>query len=180
MYDPGHERPYWVWLTEKGTDPMQAPETLDLTLQEGVETYITKILLPDVRRAFELRKTIQPFGVALATMQGNTHLARPRVVTVGAHGAGLRNTKRGLRQLCLKTRAVGAILVYLTETKPKEGMGTERELVFVQLEHKEFGDNVWHARITDGKLGPWVGPLALDAVLWEVARTTFLPQRWMH
>lgn len=159
---------------------MQPPETLDLSLKEGVITYIEQILLPDVRKAIEMRRALQPIGVALATMQGTKPLPRPQVRVVGAHGMGLRNTKRGLRQLSEKTKAAGAILVQLTETTHKQGVGIPAELVLVQLEHREFGDHVWHARLSGGALGPWVGPLALDAVDWNVTATKILPQRWMN
>ena len=159
---------------------MDAYETLDLTLREGVMAYIETILLPDVRKAFEKRRALQPFGVALATKQGNAKLPRPRVVTVGEYGMGLRNTKRGLRQMVEKTGAVGAILVQLTETTLKSGVGIPAELVLVQLEHNTFGNHVWYARIRRGKMAEWEGPLSVDDVDWNVTATKFLPQRWMN
>ncbi len=143
-------------------------------------TYLQAMLLPDIRKAFVMRKTVQPFGVAFGTVQNGLKLPRPQTMAVGQFGMGLRNTKRALRKLAQNAAATGAVLVHLAEFERKKGVGIGTELVLVQLEHRTFGDMAWTARIKDGKLEEWVGPLAPNDVEYTIPRTTFLPGRWMH
>lgn len=155
------------------------PETLDLSLREGIVTYIETILCADIRKAFEMTNGLQPYGVALGTMQNGIELPRPQPMAVGAYGMGVRNTKRNLRTLAKNTKATGTILVRVT-TVEKKGSTRQDELVLVQLEHKEFGDIVWTAPVVAGKLGDFTEATALADAAHTIATTKLLPNRWMH
>ncbi len=158
---------------------MTTLQTLDLSMLEGITTYIEHMLLQDVRNVFANGKGLQPFGVALGTVTNGTKLPRPQVMAVGAYGMGLRNTKRSLRALAKNSAASGTILVYLT-TIERKGTTRDDEVVVVQLEHKEFGDLVWTSTVADGKLGDVIGPLPLADAPYAVAKTKMMPARWMH
>lgn len=155
--------------------------TLDLSTREGILGYVEGMLLPDIRAAFALKGTLQPFGVAFGTVQNGTKLPRPQTMTVGAMGMGLRNTKRSLRNLARNSGAKGCVLAYLT-TCPVKGSttGREAEIVLVQLEHCEHGDIVWTAPVSKGALGDFtVATPVADATL-TINPSRFLPQRYMH
>ncbi len=159
--------------------PQKPPETLDLTMLEGIQAYVENLLITDVRKAFTMGKGLQPFGVALGTVANGTKLPRPQVMAVGAYGMGIRNTKRSLRLLAKNSAATGTILLRVEELERK-GMTRGDVVVVVQLEHKEFGDLVWLAPIEDDKLGEFTGPTKLDDADYLVTRTKLMPERWMH
>ena len=158
---------------------MTAIQTLDLSMLEGITTYIEQMLLQDVRKVFANGKGLQPFGVALGTVTNGTKLPRPQVMAVGSYGMGLRNTKRSLRSLAKNSAAEGTILVYLT-TIERKGTTRDDEVVVVQLEHKEFGDLLWTATVIDGKLGEFTDGLRLADAPYVVGKTKMMPARWMH
>lgn len=154
-------------------------ETLDLSMLEGITTYVDTILLADVRKAFAMGRGVQAFGVALGTMANGKKLPRPQVMAVGNYGMGFRNLKRNLRSMAKNTKATGTILLQIA-TVERTGPTGEDEVVLVQLEHMQFGDLVWTASVTDGKLGEFEGPLPLPEASYNVTRTELLPGRWMH
>lgn len=158
---------------------MTSIQTLDLSMLEGIITYIEQMLLVDVRNAFARGKGLQPFGVALGTVTNGTRLPRPQVMGVGSYGMGLRNTKRSLRALAKNSAAAGTILVYIT-TIERKGTTRDDEVVVLQLEHKEFGDLVWTAKVTDGKVGDFTKGLPLADAAYAITKTKMMPARWMH
>ena len=154
------------------------PETLDLATLEGITTYIERMLCGDLRKAFEMGRGLNPYGVALGTIQNGTPLPRPQAMGVGQYGMGVRNTKRNLRTIAKNVRATGTILV-MTSSVELKGSTREDELVLVQLEHKTFGDIVWSAPVVAGKLGEFTKANLADAT-HTIPRTELMPQRWMH
>ncbi len=155
------------------------PETLDLSLLEGITTYVEHLLITDVRRAFATGRGLRPFGIALGTMTNGTKLPRPQAMAVGDFGMGLRNTKRTLRALAKNSGATGTILLHVS-TIERKGTTRDDEVVIIQLEHKEYGDLVWTATVKDGQLPDFVGPLPLDHAAYAIKRTELMPGRWMH
>lgn len=163
------------------TEPQPQPETLDLTVLDGITTYVERILCTDITRVFLMGRPLRPFGVAFATVQGDKPLPRPQVVAAPtAPGAGLRNTKKALRQLAKHTRATGTVLVYAQPVERRTGTIND-DLVVVQMEHKEFGDQVWTAPLdAEGKIGEWSPRTMLDDAMHDIKKTAMLPGRWMH
>lgn len=143
-------------------------QTLDLSLWEGICNYAEGMLLADVRRAFEMKGHVWPYGVALGTVQNGTRLPRPQAMATGGSMLSLRDTKRTLRTLMVNSRAAGAFIVQMAKYNLKEG--GEVEMAQVQLEHREFGEWVWVARVDLGetihdlKLGPFTSATPLKEV----------------
>lgn len=152
--------------------------TLDLSIREGVVYYIESMLCQDVAKAYARNGALHPFGAALVTYVNGTKLPRPQAQAAGAFGMDVRTLKRTLRATARNGAATGAILVQMLQVPIK---GVQTQVAVVQVEHKEFGDLIWTARVgADGKLGEFTGPHSLKDTGFELARTTMLPQRWMH
>ena len=149
------------WQHERAT--VSIYQTFDLTDEAGIHDYIRASVLVDVRQAFEMLGSVKPFGVALATMEGKHKLAHPLPVVTSVDGTQTTKlVKKMLRKLVGGTQAVAAIYVVQGQDELK-----------VHLEHKTFGDQVWAARISNGKL-----LLFGMYTPGEDEQTRFMPQRY--
>ena len=156
------------------------PETLDLSILEGITTYVERILCTDIKRLYGMGRKLVPFGVALGTLRNGTALPRPQVMVASTVPAPtLRVTKRATRLLAKNSKATGIILAHLAHLEKCQST-REDDMVVVQLEHKEFGDLVWMALVSaDGKLGEF-SATSLEDASHDLKRTELLPGRWMH
>lgn len=153
----------------------------DLTTREGTLAYVEGALLPDIRKAFEMRGELAPFGIALITMNNSGKLPRPQPLVVGQFGMPPRVLKRSLRKMATNGAAVGAIFARQASYAVKGSTtGREAEAIVVQLEHKQFGDLCWMAPVVARKLQPFSLATDIAQAVITINPSRFLPARHMH
>lgn len=155
---------------------IQAMGNYDLRTREGLQDYLTAVVLNDVRKAFAMRGSLAPFGIVFATLVGNEALQTPRPLVVG-QGPRAPDVKKAIQNLAGLSRAVGCVYARQDTFQLRGGGGGA--MIVVQLEHDTFPDMVWHAQVHRRELTPFVGPVRVDDTLVQVKATAFLPQRWM-
>lgn len=153
-----------------------ATNVYDLRTLDGLQDYLTTVVLADVRKAFTLRGSLAPFGIVFAMLVGNEVLQGPRPLVVG-QGPRAPEIKQAIQGLANVSRAVGC--VYARQDTFNLRGGGQGAMIVVQLEHQTFPDMVWHAQIHKRVLEQFVGPVRVADTLVQLKQTAFLPQRWM-
>lgn len=151
----------------------------DLRTRAGCVHYVESSVLPQVIRAFGIRKELPPLGIVFATLVNGEPVSEPMAVPVNTPPVGNREIRRVMQRVAVSTKAIGSVYVRQDDFKLRSGGGKDVSAVIVQLEHKTFGDLLWTAYLKNGKLEPWLGPVDVQVGPVQVNALRFLAHRWM-
>lgn len=148
----------------------------DLQDRAQLERYVQQSLILDINQAYELRHMCEPFAVVIAKVVNGRACNVPHPIVVGhARVSSSRKAMdRAIKGTVRDTQAHGVFVVAQMQLTLD---GRKQRRIVVQLEHRVFGDLVWHAEVLANSLGLWEGPKELGGS--EIRKTAFLPERWM-
>lgn len=149
----------------------------DLSTLDGLQRYVGQSLLADIKQAYNLRSALHAFAVVIATEVDGRKTTVPHPLVIGHPNMPRGQLNESIKRTVHGTKATGCLLVQLHECQLKAG--GQRRMITVQLEHREFGDSVWHATAKRSGLEGWVGPERTKDSLVQLKETAFLPERWM-